>query len=122
MRIAASGRAINAPSGAVINRGMGDSIMKIKSFLAIAVLLVAGVWLGRPESQTGAWAGSRSAGGSTAGASYESKTPGALTFGKDIAPIIFNNCASCHRPGAAAPFSLLSYQDVKKRAKQIAYT
>lgn len=43
----------------------------------------------------------------------------AVTFNKQIAPIIYNNCASCHRPGQAAPFSLLSYQDVAKRAKQI---
>src|SRR6266545_2729494 len=121
MRIAASGRTINAPPGAVINRGMGVSFMKIKSFLATAILLGAVFGLGRPESQTGAWAGARSNDGASAEASYESKTPGALTFNKDIAPIIFNNCASCHRPNAVAPFSLLSYQDVKKRAKQIAY-
>jgi tetratricopeptide (TPR) repeat protein/mono/diheme cytochrome c family protein len=43
-----------------------------------------------------------------------------LTFNKDIAPIIFQNCAECHHTGGPAPFSLLSYQDVKKRAKQIA--
>jgi mono/diheme cytochrome c family protein len=95
--------------------------MKIKMILAIAILLGAVFWLGRPESQTGAWAGARSDDGASAEASYESKTPGDLTFGKDIALIIFNNCASCHRPNAVAPFSLLSYQDVKKRAKQIAY-
>lgn len=45
---------------------------------------------------------------------------GKLTFNKDIAPIIFENCASCHRPGEVAPFSLLTYADVKKRARQIA--
>jgi hypothetical protein len=95
--------------------------MKIKWFLAIAILLGAVFGLGRPGSQTGAWAGARPDDGASAEASYESKTPGAPTFGKDIAPIIFNNCASCHRPNAVAPFSLLSYQDVKKRAKQIAY-
>jgi Flp pilus assembly protein TadD len=33
---------------------------------------------------------------------------------------MFDRCASCHRPGQAAPFALLSYADVKKRAKQIA--
>ena len=44
----------------------------------------------------------------------------AVTFNKQIAPIIYNNCSSCHRPGEAAPFALLSYQDVAKRAKQIA--
>ncbi|MCI0535931.1 MAG: tetratricopeptide repeat protein [Verrucomicrobiales bacterium] len=43
-----------------------------------------------------------------------------ITFAKDIAPIIFQNCAWCHRPGQSAPFSLLSYRDVQKRAKQIA--
>ncbi len=43
-----------------------------------------------------------------------------VTFNKDIAPIIYNNCSSCHRPGEAAPFSLLSYQDVSKRGSIIA--
>lgn len=44
---------------------------------------------------------------------------GTLTFNKDVAPIIYKNCVGCHRPGEVAPFSLLSYGDVKKRAKQI---
>jgi mono/diheme cytochrome c family protein len=43
-----------------------------------------------------------------------------VTFNKDIAPILYANCASCHRPGEIAPFSLLSYQDAAKRAKLIA--
>lgn len=42
------------------------------------------------------------------------------TFAEDIAPIIFKNCAPCHRPGEAGPFPLLSYDDVKKRAKTVA--
>jgi Tetratricopeptide repeat len=42
------------------------------------------------------------------------------TFVHDIAPIVYEKCAPCHHPGAAAPFSLLTYQDVKKRASQIA--
>jgi Flp pilus assembly protein TadD len=33
---------------------------------------------------------------------------------------VYANCAACHRPGEAAPFSLLSYADVKGRARQIA--
>ncbi|MDQ3254819.1 MAG: tetratricopeptide repeat protein [Acidobacteriota bacterium] len=49
-----------------------------------------------------------------------SHTPGTLTFNKDIAPIIFRNCAGCHHPGGAGPFSLVNYQDVRKRAEQIA--
>jgi len=42
------------------------------------------------------------------------------TFSRDIAPLVFTHCAACHRPGEVAPFSLLSYEDVKKRARQIA--
>ena len=42
------------------------------------------------------------------------------TFNRDIAPIIFNNCTGCHRPGEIAPFELVTYKDVHKRAKQIA--
>lgn len=43
-----------------------------------------------------------------------------VTFNKDIAPIVFERCAPCHRPGQSAPFSLLNYHDVEKRARQIA--
>jgi Tfp pilus assembly protein PilF/mono/diheme cytochrome c family protein len=42
-----------------------------------------------------------------------------LTFSRDIAPIVFGRCASCHRPGQAAPFTLLTYDDVRRRARQI---
>ncbi len=42
------------------------------------------------------------------------------TFSRDIAPIIYRNCAACHRPGEAGPFSLLTYRDVKIHARQIA--
>jgi len=42
------------------------------------------------------------------------------TFNHDIAPILYKNCATCHRPGEVAPFALLTYQDAAKRAKQIA--
>jgi tetratricopeptide (TPR) repeat protein len=43
-----------------------------------------------------------------------------ITFSKDVAPIIFQNCSACHRPGESAPFPLQNYADVKKRARQIA--
>jgi mono/diheme cytochrome c family protein len=42
------------------------------------------------------------------------------TFNKDIAPILYANCATCHRPGEVAPFPLLTYQDASKRAALIA--
>lgn len=44
----------------------------------------------------------------------------APTFSRDIAPIVFEYCAPCHRTGEAAPFSLLSYTEVRKHAAQIA--
>src|SRR5438876_161292 len=45
--------------------------------------------------------------------------PDAIAFCKDIAPVVFSHCAPCHRPGEAAPFSLLTYADVRKHARQI---
>ena len=42
------------------------------------------------------------------------------TFNKHIAPILYQHCAGCHRPGEVAPFSLLTYEDASKRAKLIA--
>lgn len=44
----------------------------------------------------------------------------APTYNQDIAPILYKNCATCHRPGEVAPFSLLTYQDTAKRASLIA--
>ncbi len=46
--------------------------------------------------------------------------PAQTTFSKDVAPIIYQHCASCHRAGEAAPFSLLNYDDVSKHGKLIA--
>jgi mono/diheme cytochrome c family protein len=42
-----------------------------------------------------------------------------VTFNKDVAPILFQNCAVCHHAGEVAPFALMTYQDAAKRAKQI---
>ena len=44
----------------------------------------------------------------------------AVTFTEHIAPIVFNHCSTCHRPGEAAPFALLSYDEVKQRGRLIA--
>lgn len=52
--------------------------------------------------------------------------PAHPTFAYDVAPIIYEHCASCHhstQPGALCgtnAFTLLSYQDVKQRASEIA--
>jgi mono/diheme cytochrome c family protein len=46
----------------------------------------------------------------------------AVTFTKDVAPIIFQNCAVCHHPGEVAPMSFLSYKEVRPWAKSIRET
>jgi hypothetical protein len=46
-------------------------------------------------------------------------SPAKPTYNRDIAPIVYHYCSSCHRPGEAGPFPLLTYQDVKKRGHQI---
>lgn len=47
------------------------------------------------------------------------QTPAAPTFTEHVAPIVFRSCAHCHRPGEVAPFPLLTYADVKKRANNL---
>jgi mono/diheme cytochrome c family protein len=44
---------------------------------------------------------------------------GAPTFSKEIAPILYKNCANCHRPGEIAPMSLLTYEQARPWAKSI---
>jgi hypothetical protein len=41
------------------------------------------------------------------------------TFTRDVAPILYANCATCHRPGEIAPMSLISYQEVRPWARAI---
>jgi hypothetical protein len=54
------------------------------------------------------------------GTTVVSKAQTPVTFSEHVAPIVFANCISCHRPGEAAPFSLLSYRDARPLAKAIA--
>ena len=42
-----------------------------------------------------------------------------VTFSEHIAPLVYEKCAPCHRPGEAGPFSLLDYEDVSDHAPQI---
>ena len=43
----------------------------------------------------------------------------ATTFYKDALPILQSHCQECHRPGEAAPFSLMTYQEARPWAKAI---
>lgn len=42
-----------------------------------------------------------------------------LTFHRDVAGIVFKNCSNCHHAGTAAPFSLVTYDDVMSNAEMI---
>src|SRR6185503_18005038 len=70
-------------------------------------------------SAVGVWFFSRTRSSNTPQV-YIPRRRGELTFNKSIAPIMFQHCARCHRPGQSGPFALLSYQDVKKHATDIA--
>jgi hypothetical protein len=48
------------------------------------------------------------------------RAAGDITFSATIVPILYENCVSCHRPGEAAPFSLITYEDVAKRGALVA--
>src|SRR5690349_693756 len=49
--------------------------------------------------------------------SFAASNPPPVTFTKDVAPILQKNCQGCHRPGEAAPFSLLTYEQARPWAK-----
>lgn len=42
-----------------------------------------------------------------------------VTFNKDVAPIIFENCMVCHRAGEIGPMPLTSYKEARPWAKSI---
>jgi Flp pilus assembly protein TadD/mono/diheme cytochrome c family protein len=44
----------------------------------------------------------------------------AVTWSHQIAPLVYNNCTTCHHPGGAGPFSLLTYDDARRWGAQIA--
>lgn len=46
-------------------------------------------------------------------------TPQNVTWSKDVAPIVYRHCATCHRPGDIAPMAMLTYQETRPWAKAI---
>src|SRR5215467_12640947 len=46
-------------------------------------------------------------------------TQNAPTFSKDVAPILYSKCITCHRPGEVAPMSLITFKDVRPWARAI---
>ena len=41
------------------------------------------------------------------------------TFTRDVAPVVLQHCAPCHRPGQSGPFPLLTFADCRKRAADL---
>ena len=67
----------------------------------------------------GALAVALSLGSSVALAQETTGAAGDVTFTKDVLPILQRSCQACHRPGAIAPMSLISYEDVRPWARSI---
>jgi tetratricopeptide (TPR) repeat protein/mono/diheme cytochrome c family protein len=53
-------------------------------------------------------------------ATARTAAPGTPTFTRDVAPLLFAHCATCHRPGEVGGFSLLAFADARPRAAAIA--
>jgi hypothetical protein len=83
---------------------MRNTIRAGLSFGALVLAVLAAVLTG-PSTLLGA---------GQAGPAVSSTAP---TFSKDVAPIVFKNCAGCHRPGESAPMSLLTYADARPWAR-----
>lgn len=54
-----------------------------------------------------------------AGAGAAVAAEGTPTFAKDVAPILYENCVSCHRPNHLAPMSLITYDDARPWARAV---
>ena len=52
-------------------------------------------------------------------AAQTSKAQNAPTFSKDVAPVLYKHCTTCHRPGEIAPMSLLTYEQARPWARAI---
>jgi hypothetical protein len=46
---------------------------------------------------------------------------GQVTYAKDVAPIIYNSCTTCHRTGEIGPFPLTNYEEVKAKSSLVKY-
>jgi hypothetical protein len=53
------------------------------------------------------------------GAQSTSSSAASPTYSKDVAPVLYKHCTSCHRPGEIAPMSLMTYADVRPWARSI---
>jgi hypothetical protein len=59
------------------------------------------------------------AAGARVGAQAPARSGSIPTFNTEVAPILYKNCTSCHRPGEIGPMSLLTYTEARPWAKSI---
>ncbi|MAE61532.1 MAG: hypothetical protein CMJ49_09275 [Planctomycetaceae bacterium] len=83
--------------------------------------LGCGVWVGCGD---GAPAEPNTAGPTASPSADAARSGGVVsrdevTFNRDVAPIIYQHCTTCHREGQSAPFTFLDFRDVYKRRTQI---
>src|ERR1700680_149910 len=55
----------------------------------------------------------------TSGQEAAPAAPGQVTFSKDVAPILYENCIRCHHPNDIAPMSLETYNDARPWAQSM---
>ena len=84
--------------------------MKLNSVILGLAASLALVAIGHAQSSGAA---------ASANAAQNGAAANAPTFTRDVAPIMFAKCASCHRPGEVAPMPLLSYSDARPWAGAI---
>ena len=73
-------------------------------------LVLATLIIGAGLALVGSW---------EAAAQTQAAQTAAVTFAKDVAPILQRSCQKCHRPDAMAPMSLMTYEDVRPWARTI---
>jgi Flp pilus assembly protein TadD/mono/diheme cytochrome c family protein len=90
----------------------------MKSFPTIAVALVLATFCGLLRESDGRVHAAETA-PALAARQVAPGTQALPIWSRDVAPVLYKNCITCHHPGGAGPFSLLTYADAKRWAPQI---
>src|SRR6185437_16833575 len=89
-------------------RALRDWVDRVNRCLVLLTLMLAGAAI--------------ALGGAAQSPSAPAKSaPQHPTYSHDVAPILYANCVQCHQPGGSGPMSLVTYEDARQHARQIAY-
>src|SRR5262245_13814142 len=89
--------------------------MKPDTLRVVVFVAALGLWGAGAFVVTGDAAAPPQSASGRAGASASANP----TFSRDVAPIFYDKCVGCHRPGEVAPMSLITYKDVRPWASAI---